>query len=226
MRRLAIALAAGLLIAAGHGAAVAAPEVYTLDPNHTQVGFSIRHIVSRVSGRFGTFTGEVTVDKDNPAASKVTAEIDAKSIDTGTQKRDDHLRSADFFDAEKFPKITFASKSVASSGKDKTTVSGDLTMHGVTKPVTLDVMWTGFAGPKAGFEAKTTVNRKDFGIVWNRVLDAGAAMLGDEVEITILVEANNQAAMKAAAEKAAAAKAAADKAAEEGKPAPPPPPPK
>lgn len=173
----------------------AEPKLYKIDPVHSQVSFTVRHIVSRVPGRFGSFSGEITVDKENPAGSKVTAEIEAGSIDTGNPKRDGHLKSPDFFEVEKFPKITFVSKSVASTGKDKSSVTGDLTMHGVTKPVTLDVTWLGFAGPKAGFEAKATLNRKDYGIIWNRVLDTGGAMLGDEVAITLLVEGSDAAAV-------------------------------
>lgn len=176
--------------------ALAAPEVYKIDPNHSSVSFTIRHLVSRVPGRFNTFGGEIVIDKENPAASKVTAEIETRSIDTATGKRDDHLRSPDFFDVEKFPKMSFVSRSVNASSKDHSTITGDLTLKGVTKPVTLDVTWLGFAGPKAGFEAKTSINRKDFGIIWNRALDQGGAMLGDEVDVTILIEAMSVEAMK------------------------------
>lgn len=196
MNRIKTALAGAGFLALAAAPALAAPEVYSIDAMHSQVGFTVRHFVSRVAGHFGAFTGEITIDKENPAASKVTAEIETKSIDTGGGKRDDHLRSADFFDAEKFPKMTFVSKSVTSTTKDKTTVLGDLTMHGVTKPVSLEVSWLGFSGPKAGFEARTTINRKDFGIIWNKALDAGALMLGEDVEITLLVEANNVEMMK------------------------------
>jgi polyisoprenoid-binding protein YceI len=169
--------------------AFGASEVYKLDPPHSQVNFSIRHFVSRVQGRFNTVSGEITLDKDNMAASKVTAEIDATSIDTGNEKRDGHLKSDDFFKTEKNPKITFISTSVTSSAKDKLTVSGNLTMAGVTKPVVLDVTVTGFMPGLAGFEAKAKVNRKDFGILWNHTLDSGGVVLGDDVDITITVEA-------------------------------------
>ena len=169
--------------------ALAAPDVYKIDPVHSQVNFSIRHLVSRVQGRFRTVGGEITLDKDNLAASKVTAEIDATSIDTGNEKRDGHLKSDDFFKTEKNPKITFASTAVTAPSKDKLSVVGNLTMAGVTKPVTLDVNVNGFMPGLAGFEAKTKVNRKDFGINWNRTLDAGGVLLGDDVDITITVEA-------------------------------------
>jgi polyisoprenoid-binding protein YceI len=169
--------------------ALAAVETYKIDPAHTQAGFSIRHLVSRVQGRFRTVGGEITLDKDNMAASKVTAEIDATSIDTGNEKRDGHLKSDDFFKTEKNPKITFVSTAVTVPSKDKLQVAGNLTMAGVTKPVTLDVTVNGFMPGLAGFEAKTKVNRQDFGINWNRTLDAGGVVLGDDVDITITVEA-------------------------------------
>jgi polyisoprenoid-binding protein YceI len=169
--------------------AFAAAETYKIDPAHTQVNFSIRHLVSRVQGRFRAVGGEITLDRENWAASKVTAEIDSTSIDTGNEKRDGHLKSDDFFKTEKNPKISFVSTAVTAPGKDKLSVAGNLTMAGVTKPVTLDVAITGFMPGLAGFEAKTKVNRQDFGINWNRALDQGGVVLGDEVDITITVEA-------------------------------------
>lgn len=186
MRRVIVGVA---LAALALSSVLAAPEVYKIDPNHTQVNFSIRHLVSRVQGRFRTVGGEIALDKDNWAASKVTAEIDATTIDTGNEKRDGHLKSDDFFKTEKNPKITFVSTGVTAPGKDKLSVAGDLTMAGVTKPVTLDVTINGFMPGLAGFEAKTKVNRKDFGINWNHTLDTGGVVLGDDVDITITVEA-------------------------------------
>jgi len=168
-----------LIVAAAFAAlalspAFAAPETYKIDPAHTQATFSIRHnMVSRVQGGFKSVGGEITVDKENWSASKVRAEIDATTINTGNDKRDAHLKSDDFFKTEKNPKITFESTSVTSPGPDKLTVNGNLTMAGVTKPVTLDVTVGGFAAGMAGFEAKTKINRKDFGIIWNHTLDAG-----------------------------------------------------
>lgn len=195
MNRIKSAIAAATLVVLAIAPALAAPTVYKIDPVHSSVGFTVRHIVSRVPGRFTEFSGEITVDKESPEASKVTAEIDAKSMNTANPKRDDHLKSPDFLDVEKYPKVTFVSTSAKSTGKDKTTVTGDLTLHGVTKPVTLDVTWLGFMGPKAGFEARTTINRKDFGIVWNRALDQGGMMLGDEVDVVLLIEATDVAAI-------------------------------
>lgn len=203
--------------------AVAAPEVFKIDPVHSQVGFTIRHIVSRVPGHFGTFSGEITLDPESLAASKVTAEIDASSVSTGNDKRDGHLKSEDFFDAAKFPKITFVSTGVTAASKDHAAVAGNLTMHGVTKPVTLDVTVNGvapFMGAKrAGFEAKTKLNRKDFGIIWNKVLDAGSSLLGDEVEITLLIEAGTPPPEKPADAKPAAGAKPADAKPTDAKPA-------
>jgi polyisoprenoid-binding protein YceI len=117
-------------------------------------------------------------------------EIDAASIDTRNERRDNHLRSADFFEVEKFPTLVFESTKVVKKGENELAVDGNLTMHGVTKPVTLAVTFLGANAKTAGFEATTVVNRKDFGIVWNRTLDAGGMLLGDDVEITITIEAN------------------------------------
>jgi polyisoprenoid-binding protein YceI len=193
--------------------AVAAPEVFKVDPNHSQVGFTIRHLVSRVPGHFSTYSAEITLDQDNLTASKVTAEIDTASIDTANPKRDAHLKSADFFNAEKNPKITFVSTSVVATTKEQLKVMGNLTMAGVTKPVTLDVKVLGImpdpfgsGGKRAGFEAKTTLNRKDFGIVWNKTFDVGGTMLGDDVDVTLLVESVAAGAPKPADAKPADAK--------------------
>lgn len=174
-------------------AASAAPVTWTIDQNHSQVGFSVRHFFSKVPGTFSKFSGSVVYDPQKPENSSVKADIDPSSIDTKNEKRDNHLRSEDFFDVAKFPTLTFVSTKVTSAGKDKLKVDGNLTMHGVTKPVTLDVTFLG-AGPsregeqRSGFEAKTTVNRKDFGILWNKTLDQGGTMLGDDVDIQLNVE--------------------------------------
>ena len=186
MRKL---IAAAVFATLALSPALAASEVYKIDGVHSSVGFSIRHLVSRVSGSFRTVGGEITFDKDNPNASKVTAEIDATSINTGNEKRDGHLKSDDFFKTEKNPKITFVSTGVTAASKEKLSVAGNLTMAGVTKPVTLDVTVLGVMGELVGFEAKTKLNRKDFDISWNRTLDAGGVVLGDEVDVTITLEA-------------------------------------
>lgn len=175
--------------------AQAAPTTWTIDPVHSQVSFSIRHFFSKVPGNFTKFSGSIVYDPEKPEASSVKVEIDATSINTENEKRDGHLKSEDFFFVEKYPTLTFVSTRVAAAEKGKLTVQGDLTMRGVTKPVTLDVAFLGagptFQGNQAiGFEATTKVNRKDFNILWNRALDQGGTLLGDDVEIKIGIEAN------------------------------------
>lgn len=177
--------------------ASAAMETFSIDQGHSQVGFKIRHFVSKVPGRFGKYTGTIRVDRENLAASSIEVEIEAASIDTDNEQRDNHLRGDDFFDAEKHPRITFKSSKVVPRGESKAVVHGELTMRGVTKPVEMEVdllgyspdAWGGFRG---GYEARATINRKEFGIVWNKLLDTGGAILGDEVEITLLIEAVRQ----------------------------------
>jgi polyisoprenoid-binding protein YceI len=185
------------LFAAAAGTLVSAEtETFTFDKNHTLVGFRIRHVVSKVDGRFKDYEGIIQLDRQNPATSKVDLTIQAASIDTGAPDRDNHLRSADFFDVAKYPTITFKSTKVESKGKDDFLVTGDFTMHGVTKSIEVPVKSGGFARAgkteKAGFEIALTLNRKDYGIVWNRTLDQGGTLLGDDVEITVQVEANKK----------------------------------
>lgn len=190
--------------------AQAAPATWTIDPNHSNVTFTIRHFFSKVTGSFTKFSGKIVYDPANLSASSAQAEIDAASIFTANEKRDGHLKSADFFDVEKFPKLTFQSTKVTPQG-DKLIIEGNLTMHGVTKPVTLEGAMLGSGPDKAGFEASGKLDRKEYGIIWNRVADQGGAMLGDDVTIQIAVEANSEAAeakraemmKKAAAEKGA-----------------------
>ncbi len=190
-------------------AAQAAPSTWTIDPNHSNVGFSIRHFFTKVSGNFTKFSGAIVYDPANAANSSARAEIDAASITTANERRDGHLKSADFFDVEKFPTLTFQSTKVTPVG-DKLKIEGNLTMHGVTKPVTLEGAFIGSGPQKAGFEASGKVDRKDFGIIWNKVADQGT-MLGDDVEIRIAIEANSEAA-EAARKTAEAARKAAEKA--------------
>ena len=175
--------------------APAAVETLNIDPVHTNVGFSVRHFFTPVKGEFKEVKGTIAFDKDNPNLSKVEVTIPTASINTNHEKRDNHLRSADFFDAEKNPTITFVSKTISLDAKTKKgTMTGDLTMRGVTKPITLNVEMLGImsAGPMgsvAGFTANGTVNRKDYGINWNRPLDQGGFMLADDVTLAIEVEA-------------------------------------
>lgn len=185
-------LATGIL--AGATPATAAPETYVIDPAHSAVGFSIRHLFSRVPGRFTKFEGKIVVDQADYTKSSVDVSIDAASIDTNEPARDKHLKSPDFFDVAKNPKLTFKSTRVSQPGPNKLSVEGNLTIRGTTRPVTLDVDVLGF-GPGyggrslGGFEARTKVNRQDFGVAWNDLIEGGGAVLGDEVEIKINVEA-------------------------------------
>ncbi len=194
------ALLAALLLAAAVPAA--ADDVWTVDKAHSTVGFEVRHLVSSVHGRFGDFSGTITGDPAAPESATVAFTIRTASISTNEEARDKHLRSADFFDAEKNPEITFRSTSIKPAGAGHYQVTGPLTMHGVTKEVTLDVALLGtmtdpWGSPRAGLEATVTLNRKDFGIVWNKVLDAGSTMLGDDVKVDINLEASKKAAKPA-----------------------------
>jgi polyisoprenoid-binding protein YceI len=168
-------------------------ETYKIDPGHSEVGFTVRHMVSNVRGRFNDFSGTVEMDAKAPQKSSVEFHIKADSIDTGNADRDKHLKTADFFDAEKFPEITFKSDSVKPTGKNKYDVTGTLTLHGVSKKVTLPVTFLGEAkdpwgGTRAGFETATKLDRKAYGIVWNKAIDNGGVLLGDDVNIDINLE--------------------------------------
>ncbi|MBV8517423.1 MAG: YceI family protein [Acidobacteria bacterium] len=181
------------LLATPLAAQTATTETWVADPAHSETTFKIRHLVSKVSGRFRDFNADINLNRANPVASSVNFTIQAASIDTGNGSRDEHLRSADFFDAAKFPTITFRSTSVAAKSKNSFDVTGDLTMHGVTKRITLPVTFLGFmkdprGNDRGGFEIDTTLNRKDWGILWNRALDEGGALLGDDVEVQIALE--------------------------------------
>ncbi|MES1240046.1 MAG: YceI family protein [Acidobacteriota bacterium] len=177
-------------------AASADPVVYKVDPDHSGVGFTIRHFVSNVSGRFKDFDGTIKYDKANPAASSVSFTVQAKSIDTDNDDRDNHLRSPDFFDVEKFPTWSFTSTSVKAVDADTLEVTGDMTIKGVTKKTTIQVDVLGSVktprGEKAGFETAFKLDRKEFGITWNRALDTGGAILGDDVKVSISVESDRQ----------------------------------
>lgn len=168
-------------------------ETYVVDASHSSVDFSIRHLVGRTKGRFGDFSGTIGYDAAKPAASTFSGTIQVKSIDTGNERRDGHLRNADFFDAENYPTITFESTEVASASEDTLSVKGKLTMHGTTKEVTLpiEILGTG-TNPRngkaqIGLEANFSVLCSDYGVnSWERF----SAVLGDEVRIQVLIEAN------------------------------------
>ena len=174
-----------------------AADTYVFDKNHTTIGFQVRHLFSNVPGKFEDFDGSITFDEANPEQSSVDVTIKTASIDTGVKMRDDNLRSPDFLDVEKFPTITFKSKSVKSTGKDTADVTGDLTIHGVTKEVVLTVELLGKGpGPKpgsfvSGWEATTALKRQDFGLVWNKLVE-GTQIVGDDVKIDLQVGANKK----------------------------------
>jgi polyisoprenoid-binding protein YceI len=196
-------------------AAFAAPQEYDIDASHSSVGFKIRHIVSKTSGNFKKFAGKFTYDPKDDKVWKVEAEIDTATIDTNDKKRDEHLRSPDFFDVKKYPKMTFKSTKVLEHDDEKAKVEGDLTLHGVTKPVVLDIEYTGegtdpWGNKKAGFTATTKIDRKDFGLTWNKTLDAGGVVVGDDVNIALEIEGT-------AAKAMADGKAASTKKAKTGK---------
>lgn len=176
--------------------ALAERSTLSVDPVHSSVSFTIRHLVSRTSGRFADFSGSVIIDTDTLEFGKAEGSINVASIDTGNDDRDKHLRGEDFFDVAKFPKITFSADRLSDIDAEARTakVHGRLTMHGITKPVVLDAQWHGTAVDpwgkrKAGFSASVILNRKDFGIVYNKALEAGGFILGDLVEVTLHVEA-------------------------------------
>ena len=168
---------------------------YKIDKGHSSVAFKVRHLFSNTTGRFDDFEGSITFDPENFAAASVEGTIQSASINTNHEKRDAHLKNKDFFDVEKYPKITFKSTKISDVDDTAKTAKlhGNLTMHGVEKPVVLDVKYLGTAKDpwgttRGGFSATTTINRKDFGIAWNETLDSGGLLIGEEVEIEINVE--------------------------------------
>ncbi len=178
-------------------AGTALADTYTVDKNHSEAAFQVRHILTKVRGTFRDFAGTINYDKAKPENSTVEFRIKTTSIDTGNQKRDDHLRTPDFFDVATHPEIVFKSTKVVAKGANKFDVAGDFTMHGVTKSITLPVTFLGeqkfMKGSKAGFETAVTINRKDYGLNWNRALESGGVLVGEEVEISINIEADLQA---------------------------------
>jgi polyisoprenoid-binding protein YceI len=169
------------------------PGSWKVDASHSTVGFTVRHMmVAKVRGHFPDFEAEITVD-ENKLLSSVNATVQVGSITTGDEGRDGHLRGADFFEADTHPTLTFASTSVATDGGDYT-LNGDLTIHGVTKPVSFDLEFEGvvqdpWGGTRVGFTALTEISRKDFGLEWNAALEAGGVVVGDKVKIQLDIEA-------------------------------------
>ena len=177
---------------------------WNIDPVHSGINFSIRHmVVSRVRGRFAKYAGTIALDEGDVTRSAVEMTIDASSIDTGTPQRDAHLGSPDFFDVEKFPELRFRSKRIEKVGDDAYRVIGELTIRDVTREVSLDVEYGGRAkdpwgNERIGFVAKTALDRKDFGLGWNQLLEAGGVLLGDRVDVELEVQAVKAAAVQAA----------------------------
>lgn len=185
------ALLAAALIATS--AVAARADVYTIDKGHSEVSFQVRHLVTQVRGGFNDYEGTINLDPANLEKSSVDFRIKADSIDTNLPDRDKHLKSEDFFYTEKYPEITFKSKSIKKTGKDTYNVAGTLTMRGVAKEVTLPVTFLGtvkdpWGNEKAGFATDLTLNRKDYGINWNAALDNGGVVLSDDVKISINLE--------------------------------------
>jgi len=171
-------------------------DTWQIDSSHTNVEFTVRHMmISNVKGQFQKTLGTITADGTDPASAKIDATIDASSVDTRVDKRDAHLKSPDFLDVAKFPTITFKSTKIEAAGPNQWKVTGDLTVHGVTKPVVLDVEGAGApihdptGHMRAGASATTKIDRRDFGLIWNKALEAGGVLVGNEVAISIDVEA-------------------------------------
>jgi len=175
--------------------AMAAAATWNIDRDHSNIGFKIKHLmVSNVKGSFEKFSGTVELDEKDITKSKVDVSIETASINTNVELRDAHLKSADFFDVVKYPAMTFKSKKVAKAGKDKLKVTGDLTLHGVTKEVVLNVdgptreIKDLYGNIRKGASATATINRKDFGLNWNKALETGGVVVGDAVTILIEIE--------------------------------------
>ncbi len=175
-------------------ATATAVKTFVIDKTHSEAVFQVRHLVTRVRGRFTDLSGSIAFDEASPEQSSVTFTIRSASIDTGTPDRDAHLRSADFFHVEQYPTITFRSTAIKARGGNDYDVTGDLTMRGVTKRTTLPVTFLGKAKDpwgteKIGFETETTLNRKDYGLTWNAALETGGVLVGDEVRISVSIQA-------------------------------------
>ena len=171
-----------------------AVRTFAIDKTHSEAAFSVRHLITKVRGRFADFSGTIDFDADAPTRSRVQFVIQAASIDTHTPDRDKHLRSDDFFAVEQHPTITFASTGITAAGAADYQVTGDLTMRGVTRSITIPVTFLGQAvdpwgNEKLAFEGEVTVNRKDYGLNWNAALETGGFLVGDDVKISLSIQA-------------------------------------
>jgi len=178
-------------------ASTAIAQTWTIDKTHSYVGFKVNHmVVSKVKGQFNEFSGTINFDGKDFSKASVEVNIDPRTIDTQNEKRDQHLRSSDFFAADSIPEMKFKSTKIVPGSGNKFQVIGDLTMRGVTKPVTLEAEFNGaiagMRGQTAGFSAVGKINRQDWGVSWSRALDSGGLVVSDEVELNLEVEANQQ----------------------------------
>jgi polyisoprenoid-binding protein YceI len=174
-----------------------AVRTFSIDPTHSEVGFQVRHLLTKVRGRFTDFTGAIQFDEAHPEQSTLTFSIKAASIDTGAPDRDAHLRSADFFAVEQYPAITFASTRITPRGGERFDVEGTLTIRDHAQAITLPVSYLGKAidpwgNQRLGFEGEITINRKDFGLNWNAALETGGFLVGDDVKISVSIQAIGQ----------------------------------
>ena len=169
-------------------------QTYAIDKMHSEVAFQVRHLLTKVRGRFSAFSGTLHFDEDHPEQSSAELTIDASSVDTGTPDRDTHLRSDDFFAVGTYPTLTFRSAGVVKTGDDTFAVTGTLTIRGVAKEITLPVTYLGTAKDpwgmvRAGFVATILLNRKDFGLTWNAALETGGFLVGDDVRVNLSIQA-------------------------------------
>lgn len=192
MKRLLVSISSIIALALP---ALASATTWNIDPDHSNVGFKVRHLmVSNVKGSFEKNSGVVDINDKDITKSKVEVTIDTASINTNVQKRDEHLRSAEFFDVATYPSMTFVSKKVVKAGKDKLKVTGDLTLHGITREVVLDVEGPSreskdpWGNMRRGATAVTKINRKDFGLTWNKALETGGVAVGEEIVISLEIE--------------------------------------
>lgn len=183
------------------GAAAVNPDLaaltgdYTIDPSHSSIGFQVRHaMVTNVRGSFSKHEGTLSLDGSKPESSSASIDVEIESIDTGAPDRDGHLRSADFFDAETFPRMTFRSTSAEQVGGDDYRITGDLTIKDVTKPLTIDLEFNGtatdpYGNERVGFEGSATISRSDWGLTWNAALESGGVVVSDKVKLMFDISA-------------------------------------